>query len=418
MKIILHLEEFLLAGSGLPVTGIGPTLRRQETGMRVAQTGTLENHSLSFSQFAPIRSRLEDLIMSKKNGIYFIPIIALIFLGFLSGPAHSQCTVVGDGAQMVELAVAANFAKPIADIIENYFFTVPTYASAYKFDLCSGATGNFLTEIENAGIGNSPYDILFAANKEAPDELETKGFSVGSSTTYVFGRLALFSNNSGPVIGPDDTDAVTALSADSFSGDIVVADTDKAPYGAAAKEVLMKPNININNQYVTAAGALTGLITVVSDIGQVYTTVLNGGTTYPLGFVAASDICGRYVDNPDDPHIWMVNQSYYKQLQQAAVTLKSQHGAPATTGAQTLLDYILNNTDVRDKLVDSYCYSLPTKKTGKLNASPFLSLFPSVASHSLPSGVPNAILHENPFLLRDVALSHFSFSGRSGALWR
>ncbi|MDR1084763.1 MAG: substrate-binding domain-containing protein [Deltaproteobacteria bacterium] len=357
-----------------------------------------------------------------KIRIFSIITIALAFLGFLSGPAFSACEVVGDGDQMVELAVAANFAIPIKNVIENYFFTDTShdYASEYKFNLCSGATGNFLSEIISDTAGHSRYDILFAANTAAPAQLVTGGFNAGPAATYVIGRLALFSNSSGPVIGPDDNTATTTLIKDQFGGQIVIADPVNAPYGGAAKQVLSDPTINANNQYVTSTGALTNLLYQVSDIGLVYTTVFNGSTTYPLGFVAASDICSAYT--PTNNHIWMVNQSYYTPLQQAAVSLLSDHDPAATTGAQALLDYILSNAAVRTGLVNLYCYSLPpakTTKTGKLNASPYLSSSPSLASYSLPFGVTNAVFHESLQILNgDYAVAEHPFSGRSSAVWR
>jgi hypothetical protein len=115
----------------------------------------------------------------------------------------------------------------------------------------------------------------------------------------------------------------------------------------------------------------------------------------------------------------MVNQSYYDPLEQAAVTLLSQHGEDATDGAQALLDYILSNSAVKTKLVNNYCYSLPTTKTGKLSASPYLSSSPSLASNSLPFGVTNAVFHESLQILNgDSAVAEHPFSGRSSAVWR
>jgi molybdenum ABC transporter molybdate-binding protein len=274
----------------------------------------------------------------------------MLMATLLVASAHAQYA-------LVRVAVAANFKNPMDLLIEEFTYAYPNYS----FEITYGATGDFLNEITTAGQGYSPYDLLIAANTDAPSQLKTDGYAPATDnvTNYANGSLVLYANSvGGLVVGPDTATAEALLTSHTFTGKLVVAEPTKAPYGAAAKEVLLTGTINKNNQYVLQSGAMnTANVDVEPDIGAAFTKVNQNVAGFPLGFVAHSEVCKL---NVPTSRLWIVPQSLYTPLVQAAIVLSSQHGAGSTTGAEAFLNYIKTNATAR-KIITDYCYSLPVQ---------------------------------------------------------
>ena len=100
----------------------------------------------------------------------------------------------------VQVAVAANFAGPLAKIGEAF-----TAATGHALKVSAGATGKFYAQI----IAGAPFEVLIAADDETPKKLVAEGHAVaGSNFTYAIGKLVLWSAQPGFV---DDQGAVLAL---------------------------------------------------------------------------------------------------------------------------------------------------------------------------------------------------------------
>ncbi|MDR1873099.1 MAG: molybdate ABC transporter substrate-binding protein [Deltaproteobacteria bacterium] len=287
---------------------------------------------------------------------------SIVFLAILLVGSWAIWSKITAQSTQVQLAVAANFQKPIYDLVNLYN---EQYPGALNLTVNIGATGNFLKEIETAGVGNSPYDLFLAANTAAPIELKTGGYApvADNVTNYANGQLALYANDPGGlIVGPDTTTAVNLLTAHTFAGQLVVADTVNAPYGAAAKEVLSDPAINVDRQYVLPNGDMnTANVDVEPDIGAAYSKVASGGASFPAGFIALSEICGSAPSTKS----WIVDQSYYDPLTQAAIVLSSRHGAASTAGAEAFLSWLMTDPDAQNIIITDYCYSIPSNSKNK-----------------------------------------------------
>ena len=89
----------------------------------------------------------------------------------------------------VQVAVAANFAAPMARIAEAF-----TAATGHAVKLSSGATGKFYAQI----VAGAPFEVLLAADDETPKRLADEGHAVAASRfTYATGRLVLWSATPG-----------------------------------------------------------------------------------------------------------------------------------------------------------------------------------------------------------------------------
>lgn len=211
----------------------------------------------------------------------------------------------------VRVAVAANFAGPLAKIGESF-----TAATGHVLKVSPGPTGKFYTQITQGG---APFEVLIAADDETPRRLVAEGFGVsGSNFTYAIGQLVLWSSQPGLV---DDQGAV--LASDQFTK-LAIANPKVAPYGAAGMEVLKAKGL---------ADRLAAKIVTGESIAQAYQFVQSGNAE--IGFVALSQVA-----QPGKPVVgsmWRVPQSLYGEIRQDAVLLKN---GEKNAGAKALLDYL------------------------------------------------------------------------------
>jgi len=226
----------------------------------------------------------------------------------------------------VQVAVAANFAGPLARIGEGF-----TAATGHVLKISAGATGKFYTQI----ISGAPFEVLIAADDETPKKLAAEGHAVaGTNFTYAIGKLVLWSAQPGFV---DDQGAV--LASDKVKH-VAIANPKVAPYGAAAMEVIKARGLS---------DAVTPKLVTAESIAQAYQFVATGNAE--LGFVALSQVAvpGR----PTPGSYWAVPANLYGEIRQDAVLLKAGADNPA---AKALLDYL--KSDAAKKLIREFGYGL------------------------------------------------------------
>ena len=225
----------------------------------------------------------------------------------------------------VVVAVAANFAGPLAKIGEGF-----TAATGHVLKVSSGATGKFYTQIT---AGGAPFEVLIAADDETPKKLVAEGQAVsGTNFTYAIGQLVLWSKTPGFV---DDQGAV--LAAGKFTH-LAIANPKVAPYGAAGLEVIKARGLT---------DAITPKIVTAESIAQAYQFVATGNAE--LGFVALSQVAvpGKAVEGS----YWRVPQNLYGEIRQDAVLLKA---GEKNAAAKALLDYL--KTAPAKEVIAAYGY--------------------------------------------------------------
>lgn len=224
----------------------------------------------------------------------------------------------------VQVAVAANFAGPLARIGEGF-----TAATGHVVKASAGATGKFYTQI----ISGAPFEVLIAADDETPKRLVAEGHAVaGSNFTYAIGRLVLWSAQPGFV---DDQGAVLG------SGKVkhvAIANPKVAPYGAAAMEVIKVRGLS---------DAVTPKLVTAESIAQAYQFAATGNAE--LGFVALSQVA--LPGKPATGSYWIVPSNLYGEIRQDAVLLKVGADNPA---AKALLDYL--KSEPAKKLIREFGY--------------------------------------------------------------
>lgn len=229
-------------------------------------------------------------------------------------------------AAEVQVAVAANFAVPMARIGEAF-----TAATGHVAKLSAGSTGRFYTQI----VAGAPFEVLLAADDETPRRLVAEGRAVAASGfTYAIGKLVLWSAQPGFV---DAQGAV--LRADKLRH-VAIANPKVAPYGAAALDVLKALGL---------ADAVGPKLVTAESIAQAFAFTLTGNAE--LGFVALSQ-----VSVPGKPAVgsyWLVPTNLYGEIRQDAVLLAAGENNPA---AKALLEFLKG--DAARQIVRDFGYGL------------------------------------------------------------
>ncbi len=227
-------------------------------------------------------------------------------------------------ADEVTVAVAANFAGPMAKLSERF-----SASTGHTLRLTSGATGKFYSQI----VAGAPFDVLLAADDETPRRLVAEGHAVAGTTfTYALGQLVLWSAQPGVVDGQG-----AVLKSTRFTR-LAVANPKLAPYGRAAQETLAAQGLG---------DAVASRIVTAESIAQAYQFVVSGNAE--IGFVALSQV--KVPGKPVQGSYWLVPSSLHREIRQDAVLLKR---AQQSAAAQALLAY-LRSAEAK-LLIQSYGY--------------------------------------------------------------
>ena len=228
-------------------------------------------------------------------------------------------------AAEVTVAVAANFAAPLAKLAEGF-----TATTGHTLKTATGATGKFYSQI----LAGAPFQVLIAADDETPKRLIAEGHAVaGSNFTYAIGHLVLWSAQPGLV---DDQGAVLATA--KFNK-LAIASPKVAPYGRAAMQVIQGSGL---------AATLTPKLVTGESIAQAYQFVFTGNAE--LGLVALSQVL--VPGKPVLGSFWRVPATLHDPIRQDAVLLKAgEHNAAAAA----LLAYL--KTAPARAVIQAYGYS-------------------------------------------------------------
>ncbi len=229
-------------------------------------------------------------------------------------------------AEVVQVAVAANFTAPMRTIAADF-----ERDTGHKARLSFGATGKFYAQIKSG----APFDVLLAADDETPARLAAEGDAVpGSRFTYATGRLVLWSAK------PDTVDAKGEVLKRNKFKSIAIAAPKLAPYGAAAVQALTQLGL---------LASLSPKFVQGESIGQAYSFVATGNAE--LGFVALSQVYeGGKLKHGS---AWIVPEHLHSPLRQDAVQLAR---AKDNKAAAALLAYL--KSDKAKALIRAYGYEV------------------------------------------------------------
>lgn len=230
-------------------------------------------------------------------------------------------------ADVINVAVAANFTDAARDLASAF-----QTETGHKAKISFGSTGKLYAQIEHG----APYHVFLAADVQRPRKAEQEGLAVpGSFFVYANGRLVLWSAADQLFADGDGPDFLTS---GAFKR-LAIANPKTAPYGLAAKQVLLKLGL---------WDALQPKLVRGDSIAQAFQFVATGNAQ--LGFVAASQAhAWKHVN----ASLWQVPEDDYEPIAQGAVLLNKGQDNPA---AREFLEFLKSPKAVR--IITGYGYAV------------------------------------------------------------
>lgn len=205
-------------------------------------------------------------------------------------------------AAEIRVAVASNFTAAMRAIVVRF-----EPLSGHRVTLVPGSTGKHYAQI----VRGIPVEVFLAADAERPRRLEVEGVAVvGSRFTYALGRLVLWS----PRVGYVDSQGEVLVRGD--FAHLAIANPRLAPYGVAARQVLVAKNL---------WRRLQGRLVRGENIAQAYQFVKSGNAE--LGFIARAQAL-RPEYSPEGSW-WEVPQALHAPIEQQAVLIRDVPAARA-----------------------------------------------------------------------------------------
>jgi len=249
------------------------------------------------------------------------PIALGVFLGV------SSCSSVDDkddAPHIVRVAVAANFATAHEELARRF-----QARRGVEVETSLGSTGQLYAQIMNG----APYDVFLSADVARPDRLERDDRIVpGTRFTYAIGQLVLYDSSLRLADSPELT-----LRERSFQH-LAIANPRIAPYGAAARQVLVRWGLWDELQTRLVQG---------ESVGQAFQFVESGAAE--LGFVALSQVIAK---RPGE--YWIVPQEFYQPLRQDAGLLRT---GERNSNARAFLEFLRSQEG--QQIIARFGYALP-----------------------------------------------------------
>lgn len=140
--------------------------------------------------------------------------------------AQSACA-----AAVPVIAAASDLQYALTELAAAF-----TRAGGRSVRLSFGSSGNFVRQIAQG----APFELFFSADEAYVRDLEARGLTLDQGTLYAIGRLALFIPNGSPVKADAQLNDLAAALDDGRLRRIAIANPEHAPYGRAARALLMR----------------------------------------------------------------------------------------------------------------------------------------------------------------------------------
>lgn len=198
-------------------------------------------------------------------------------------------------ADELNIAVASNFKEAMEQIKLAF-----EKESKHKIVLSAGSSGKLYAQIKE----KAPFDLFFSADNIYSNKLRFDDQLVMKGDTFIYaqGKLVLFSKNQ-KFPKNFDLKNLRKMKVKFLS----MANSQLAPYGQAAEEVLKR--LNLQDHF-------KGKIVLGENIAEAYHFV--GTKNADVGFVALSQVLKENKEN-----YFIIPQTYYYPLLQEAVILST-----------------------------------------------------------------------------------------------
>ena len=207
--------------------------------------------------------------------------------------------------------VAGAAAIPVVAAASDLQYALTEVAAAFarasgnSVKLSFGSSGNFVRQI----IQGAPFEVFFSADEAYVRDLEGRGLTKDAGALYAIGRLAVYVPNGSPVRADARLEDMGAALDDGRLRKLAIANPEHAPYGRAAREVLMNRKLWQKVQGHLVMGENISQAAQFTASGSVEAGLI----AYSLAVSGRMSIAGKYALLPADWHA---------PLRQRAVLLK------------------------------------------------------------------------------------------------
>jgi len=168
-------------------------------------------------------------------------------------------------ADVPNIAAASDLQFLLQDIAAEF-----TRATGREVRIAFGSSGNFRRQIAEG----APFELFLSADAAYVDALAREGRTVDAGAVYAIGRLALYTPHGSPIVGDAELRDLDRALDDGRLVKFAIANPEHAPYGRAARQVLMRAglwsaieshlvlgeNVSQAAQFVVSGAAQAGII--------------------------------------------------------------------------------------------------------------------------------------------------------------
>jgi len=234
-------------------------------------------------------------------------------------------------AEVPLVAAASDLQYALADVAEAF-----SRASGRSVKLTLGSSGNFTRQI----IQGAPFEIFFSADEDYVHELVKRSLTLGEGALYAVGRLVVFVPNASRVKADAQLKDVSAAIDDGRLRRLAIANPEHAPYGRAARSVLMHQRL---------WEKLQGRLVLGENVSQTAQFALSGSVD--AGMIAHSLVVAGPMGKQGSFAI--IPEEWHAPLRQRMVLLR---GAGET--ARSFYAFVQSSQGRR--IFERYGFTLPT----------------------------------------------------------
>ena len=199
----------------------------------------------------------------------------------------------------LSIATSANMQYAVRELAREF-----TDANGMETEVIIGSSGNLTAQIASG----APFNIFLSADMYYPEYLFERGHGYQKPETYAYGQLVLWTCKK------DISPSLAILQQDSITH-IALANPELAPYGRAAREVLVKEGL--------ISGVSTKLV-YGESITQANQFIRTGAAE--IGFTALSVVLSSHLQVTGQ---WLlIPQSAYTPIEQGVLILNNGEKPP------------------------------------------------------------------------------------------
>jgi len=165
--------------------------------------------------------------ITKINAVYrtvlrLFLLIPGMLLGFFNTPAMAT--------EVPVIAAASDLKFALEDIAQQF-----TKDTGLSLKLSFGSSGNFFRQISQG----APFELFMSADEQYVFDLAKHGLTVDQGSLYAIGRLVLFASKDSQLVPDTELKGLNDTLQKGQIKRFAIANPEHAPYGRAAKDVLI-----------------------------------------------------------------------------------------------------------------------------------------------------------------------------------